>query len=1215
MECGKRFVSCLQVWRRLECRSFLSGCSGREESLSGFGCAGRHRRVSLPLQWRVAWSGGDLLHFAVMTLTRQQVFGWAASDILEAGQKLFSSGAVQGVQARENLLAGSLKLGASRFVVRLLVGAGAPRVQCPCSVARSGKVCCHAVAVALQWVKQSGGEEQEPTVFAAERAPTRLEIEKWAGPSLMARAEGLVKRGAVSRVGFHYPVGQGLVASGGGALLATFRMLENGLVEGKCPCFVSRDQGLLCEHIIAVALGVMHQFGSAEHRRYYAEERAHAARLAGAKGMIARGAGGAPARIRVFLPSDVPGQFAQGAVRVAVRIFVDEKPFKPQELPPVKYTFPPGDEVVMSVLEDLAGGPFMDLLTLPAADFLSVLRCGMRCWIGFAANKQRLAVAETAVDTSLMLEARPEESVLALKLLTPPQGQCLVAGHQGFWFTQTGAAPLARTLPTPFHSLYRQEERIPRERVADFFHAEWPMLTAQLPVDSASVTPDMFSYTPGTPRFRLELTGSEVSVAAKLRVGYGAVWVTAGVPQEISEPDPEDFYHAYGRNLEAEQTAMDRVRQMGFCGSRGDDLGAIVGSRAVLNLLGTYVPALHRDGWEVALSGPVETLQASAKMLVPRVSIRSSADKKTFDVSVTYVSTDGSLHASPAEVEQALAYGNAYIEHKDGPLLLDIGAVRTLRETLQSCHAKRPGAAGAGQVAAIHAPFVQAALERLSGVSFEAEPDWKARAAAQNRRRAPEPVPLGSLETILRPYQKAGVYWLRFLEECGFCGILADEMGLGKTLQTLTWLHLPRSRETARGLPSLIVCPTSLVENWRREAEKFVPGLRCLTLSGTHRAAAFAQVPDCDLVITSYALIRRDIAFHAQARYAAVILDEAQAIKNQRTQNALAVKQLQADTRLVLSGTPIENSVADLWSIMDFLMPHYLGSYSEFQVAYEDPVAQGGAVAERAQERLRDKLHPFLLRRQKKDVAKDLPDKIRSVMYCELTPAQRAVYEPIHAEVRASIRGLAREKGERSKFEMLAQLMRLRQICCDLRLLKQRSLKPGEAPSAKLDALMDCLSEARSGGHRMLVFSQFTSMLRLIAQRLEEEQIPYCYLDGATHARLEECARFNRSPEIPLFLISLKAGGTGLNLTGADMVVHFDPWWNPAAEEQATDRAHRIGQKKTVQVIKLIAQDTIEEKVLQLQKKKQSLIQATINVSDASFLSTLTIAEIEDLLA
>lgn len=571
---------------------------------------------------------------------------------------------------------------------------------------------------------------------------------------------------------------------------------------------------------------------------------------------------------------------------------------------------------------------------------------------------------------------------------------------------------------------------------------------------------------------------------------------------------------------------------------------------------------------------------------------------------------------TPAEIERALACGNAYVEKDGKTALLDVGAIRTLRETLASCAARAGRAPGSSRVDAVHAPFVQAALGRLEGIDFEASPDWRARAAAQNRERAPEPVPLGRLEGTLRPYQKEGVYWLRFLETCGFCGILADEMGLGKTLQTLTWLSLERCREDARRAPALIVCPTSLTENWNREAEKFVPWMRRLVVSGPDRAPLFAQVPGSDLVITSYALIRRDIEFYAQCRFSAVVLDEAQAIKNRSTQNAQAVKQLVADTRLVLSGTPIENGVADLWSIMDFLMPRYLGPYDDFKLRYEDAIALGGREAEGAQRRLREKLHPFLLRRVKKDVAKDLPDKIRTVTYCALTPAQRHLYDELRAKTRDEVRALAKAKGfEKSKFEMLARLMRLRQICCDLRLLKDRPPKPGEAPSAKLEALMELLHEATAGGHRLLIFSQFTSMLRLIAHRLEAEGMPYCYLDGATKDRLAQCARFNQTPTIPAFLISLKAGGTGLNLTGADTVVHFDPWWNPAAEEQATDRAHRIGQKKTVQAIKLIAQDTIEEKVLELQRRKQTLIEATVNASDASVLSTLTMAEIEDLLA
>ena len=1151
-----------------------------------------------------------------MELRRQDVMAWAPADVLAEGAALQSKGMVTGTRAQGEILAGAIKMGASRLVAQVTVRGGKAVAQkCVCHRGRTGAVCAHVVAVGLQWVHDHAGEQPEAMTFAAERAPTRAEIERWAGPVLLRRAEELIKRGQVSQLRFEYPTGSGYVGRGGSSILVTFTMLKNGLVEGHCPCETNSRRGMLCEHIIATALGVMHHFGGAERVQARAAERAHAARMAGAKGLIRRGAGGRAALVRVFLPQDVPGQFAKGGVRVAVRVFVGAQAFKPQELPEGTYAFAPGDENLLGMLEDIAGGPFADTMTLGREDFLALLRCGQRSWVGFAATKRRLEVRDDPVETPLLVEALPAENALRVSLKLPPGGATLVAGHAGFWLGEGVARPLARVLPVPFQSLYTAAERVPRERMLAFFHQECAQLTAVLPLAPESVTADLFTTTPGTPRFRLELRGSEASVSAKLFAGYGNLWVAAGAPGDISQADPDDFYHCFVRNPEAERAALDRAHAMGFMGPRGDVLGDLAGVHRVRNLLGAQVTAARREGWRVDVLGPLGDFWDAAEVIVPVVRVRDR-ERGGFEVTTDYESPRGTVTVTPAEIERALARGDAYIEKEGRTALLDIGAISAIRETLRACRARAGEAPGSSCVEAVHAPFVQAALDRLEGIDFEAAPDWRARAERQNRRRKPEPVDLGPLEGTLRPYQKEGVYWLRFLEECGFCGILADEMGLGKTLQTLTWLSLPRCREDARRVPALIVCPTSLVENWRREAAKFVPTMRVLVLSGPDRARLFAQVPDVDLVITSYALIRRDVDFHADCRYAAVVLDEAQAIKNHRTQNAQAVKRLRADTRLVLSGTPIENGVADLWSIMDFLMPRYLGPYEDFQADYEFPIAAGGRAAEAAQTRLREKLHPFLLRRVKKDVAADLPDKIRSVTYCALSPDQRREYDAIRADVREKMRGLVREKGfEKSRFEVLALLMRLRQICCDLRLLKDRVPKPGEAASAKLDALMDLLDEAVAGGHRFLVFSQFTSMLKLIAARLEEDGVPYCYLDGATKDRLGQCAKFNQTPSIPLFLISLKAGGTGLNLTGADTVVHFDPWWNPAAEEQATDRAHRIGQKKTVQAIKLIAQDTIEEKVLDLQRKKQALIEATVNASDASIASTLTMAEIEDLLS
>ncbi len=462
---------------------------------------------------------------------------------------------------------------------------------------------------------------------------------------------------------------------------------------------------------------------------------------------------------------------------------------------------------------------------------------------------------------------------------------------------------------------------------------------------------------------------------------------------------------------------------------------------------------------------------------------------------------------------------------------------------------------------------------------------------------------------------------MRFLEKSGMCGLLADEMGLGKTLQTLTWLSLDRTAEEGKGKPALVVCPTSLVENWAREAQKFTPWMKTLVVSGPDRAKSFSKIPGANIVITSYALLQRDIEeAYADKTFSAVVLHEAQHIKNRRTRNAKAAKQLDAVHKLVLTGTPVENSVADVWSIFDFLMPDYLDDYESFKADVEDQIAEGGEGGRAAQEKLRRKLHPFILRRLKKDVAKDLPDKIVRVHYCPMSPAQQRVYNETLGEVRGKVGDMVKRNGfKKSQFEILALLMRLRQISCHLGMIEEarRGKFAGVAPedmSGKMESFFELLDEAMDAGHRVLVFSQFVRMLSILREALEARGIKYCYLDGSTKNRLDECRRFNTTPDIPLFLISLHAGGTGLNLTGADMVVHFDPWWNPAVEDQATDRAHRIGQKKTVYVVKMIASGSVEERVLALQKRKQAVIQATVGTTDEAMLEKMSYEDIAEIL-
>ncbi len=491
--------------------------------------------------------------------------------------------------------------------------------------------------------------------------------------------------------------------------------------------------------------------------------------------------------------------------------------------------------------------------------------------------------------------------------------------------------------------------------------------------------------------------------------------------------------------------------------------------------------------------------------------------------------------------------------------------------------------------------------ESWPGASIQSTGEWESWTRAQRQLVPLEPEPLGSLEGILRPYQKEGVYWLRFLSRNGLGGILADEMGLGKTLQALAFMR------TLDG-PSLVVCPSSLLFNWMREAQKFVPELKVLCIEGAERGKLFPQIIKSNLVLTSYPLLRRDIDRFREFKFASIILDEATHIKNPDTQNAQAAMALVGKHRFVLTGTPVENSVRDLWSILHFVLPGYLGRREDFRERYELPISRG---SQPESARLAKRLRPVMLRRLKQQVAQELPEKIEQVTYCDLSPEQEEFYQKLRQEGRRKVEELsgAKEQG-RARIAMLTALLRLRQVCCDLRLVGQEAKRP----SGKMELLEELLEEAIDGGHRVLLFSQFVSMLRLIRAQLDEAGIRYGYLDGETKDRGKAVDEFQRSETLPLFLISLKAGGVGLNLSAADTVVHFDPWWNPAVEAQATDRAHRIGQTRVVTSYKLIARATVEEKILSLQQKKRAMIQSTVE-SEEPMMSGLSMGEIAELLS
>ena len=466
-----------------------------------------------------------------------------------------------------------------------------------------------------------------------------------------------------------------------------------------------------------------------------------------------------------------------------------------------------------------------------------------------------------------------------------------------------------------------------------------------------------------------------------------------------------------------------------------------------------------------------------------------------------------------------------------------------------------------------------------------------------------------SLENVLRYYQKTGYKWLKTIDNYKFGGILADDMGLGKTVQMLSIIVGYVEQEKERKA-SIVISPSSLTLNWQNEAQKFTNNLKTLVIRGTaeERKRQISEIQNYDLIITSYDLLKRDIEVYKEKKYEFkyAIADEAQYLKNSNTQNAKAVKEIVAETRYALTGTPIENSLAELWSIFDFIMPGYLFGYKKFKTEYETPIVKENSVT--AMKKLKMLIEPFVLRRTKKQVLTELPEKTITVLNNQMKEEQEKIYLTYLAQAKQDVKEAIQLNGiEKSHIQVLAALTRLRQICCHPSLF----IKDYEGGSSKLEQCVEIVKDAVEAGHKILLFSGYTSMFELIEKELDNNAIKYFKLTGATKVdeRIRMVDEFNENKNIKVFLISLKAGGTGLNLTGADMVIHYDPWWNASAENQATDRAYRIGQKNHVQVYKLITKNSIEEKIYELQQRKSQLIDNMLDTK-VSFISRLSKEEI-----
>jgi non-specific serine/threonine protein kinase len=581
--------------------------------------------------------------------------------------------------------------------------------------------------------------------------------------------------------------------------------------------------------------------------------------------------------------------------------------------------------------------------------------------------------------------------------------------------------------------------------------------------------------------------------------------------------------------------------------------------------------------YKVRISKPVIT-----------AAVESNEKDRWFNLNIE-IKYDG--QSVPLEkIWKAWVEGKRYTQLKDGSYTsLPEAWLKTISHKLQALGFD-PDKPPKTDFKQFEAPVLDSLLSDLPGVKTDSF--WDKLSSKIHTFNQIEPVenPKG-LCAELRGYQKQGIAYLNFLNEYGFGGILADEMGLGKTVQTLAFIQY--MIEHGYKGPNLIVVPTSVLPNWEREADKFVPSMTKLIIYGNKRHNLFENISKYNLILTTYALLRRDLEQLRKHEFNSIILDEAQNIKNPGTITAVSIRQVEARMRLCLSGTPIENNLFELWSLFEFLMPGFLGEQTSFQRGVVKPIRDGD---NETLDFLRTRVTPFILRRTKAEVAKDLPTKIENVTYCALIDEQAELYSMLAKKLKEQVLNSIDKNGiSKSQISILDALLKLRQICCHPRLLKIDL--PGVStnlPSGKFDAFKDMVVDIVEEGHKVLVFSQFVQMLHIIRSWLQLENIPFAYLDGSSKDRFEQVDRFNNSPEIPIFLISLKAGGTGLNLTSSDYVIHYDPWWNPAVESQATDRTHRIGQTRQVFSYKLICLNTVEEKILQLQEQKRDVADAII---------------------
>ncbi len=989
-------------------------------------------------------------------------------------------------------------------------------------------------------------------------------------------------------------------------------------LENICTCRESREWGKICAHSLAVGLAYL-----APPRAPEELSRPEISRFVSLGETAVR-----PITLHWILPPNFQSAWTKGQVMICVEAETEGRRLMLDALPRAeRFACDESDLVALNSL----GWEVASVNMLSQAAFLRWLP-GLRGHhrLGFGKAKRARVVGEI-YRPAIRVRRIGDDYEVTAKLA---ENESPLLADAEAWLLRDGDfLEIGSTVPSRLTSVLREPLRVRSEHADEFFALELPLWREVAEVELPAGVP-IPVVEEARPMFRLQIEGSMQHLRARLRCHYGE---HPAFPPLTNPEESFVFREAtkgeclFVRNLAAEGEALARLERAGFARPSGG--WEMRDPNRIVRFFAFDFPALPSE-WDISLSPRLEKASSDLEPVAPRIEIvRSGEDWFELKYSVATGAGEG---IPPAELQRLLRSGQSQTRLTNGKIaVLDPDALDDFEQVLRDADPQQ-SQPGVYRLKNIQAAYLANTAEeigaRLTGASqfFRVQPSLKS---------------LGPLVTQLRDYQRTGVQWLAAHAAQNLGGILADEMGLGKTVQTLAFLQLDRGQG-----PALVVCPTSLLSNWEREAARFTPELKVLRIDGAERAEKIARFPQHDLGLTSYGLLRRDVEFYAGLPLGTVVLDEAQHIKNPDTQNAQAAFSLRARQRFVLTGTPLENSVRDLWSLMNFVAPGYLGSRADFRERYEKPLSEGLAAASPdsgLQRRLARRLRPFLLRRRKADVARELPEKIEQVVPCELGPAQRATYNALLREIQQGL-GTSGALDGAARMKMLTGLLRLRQTCCDLRLLGLGPESAGDSPavsrdprdtsgvfgespktagevarapqavksnsSAKLDLLDELLEEIVDGGHRVLIFSQFVKMLDLVRERLAAREIAHCYLAGLTKNRQSEVDRFQNDEAIPVFLISLKAGGVGLNLSAADTVIHFDPWWNAAVEAQATDRAHRIGQKRVVTSYKLIARDTVEEKILNLQKRKRELSSAMLETEEP-LMTGLTTADLEELLA